>query len=54
MLQVLVNHYFFLVNLTGTPAHASPGRTNATQARNYQRGLENLTGLPMALHPIAI
>lgn len=39
-LLALVNDDLFLVNFTGIPAHTRPGTTNATQALNYQRGLE--------------
>lgn len=54
MPQALVNDDVLLVIFVGTPAYTSPGTTNATQACNYQRGLESLISLLMAPHPHAI
>lgn len=54
MLQALVNDDVFLVSFAGTPAYTSPGTKNATQACNYQRGLESLISLLMVPHPHAI
>lgn len=54
MLQALVDDDVFLVSFAGTPAYTSPGTKNATQACNYQRGLESLISLLMAPHPHAI
>lgn len=43
-----------LIRISFWTKHRSPGKTSTTQGCSYQRGLENLISLLMALHPCAI